>query len=237
MSTLPSSLLPANEAERLRTLRALDTLPALYEPVFGAFVALTARIFSLPISLIGVVESENVFYPANYGMSGNTRQPRAEALCSTVVLHDQVVVYQDLAWADYHAYTHQAIKTAKANEIGFYAGAPLRLPGQCNVGTLCVIDQGPRVFSASEQRLLEQLAALISHTVVVRHTCQAHGHRDEARWQRIGTLLQEDLLALTALVRYLFNRQGNPIPVPADALAQIEDRLQDLYLVLSETPH
>lgn len=234
MPTVPASLLPANDTERLRSLRSHDVLPALQESVFEEFVALTARIFSLPISLIAVVEEEDVFYPANLGMPGNDQQPRVEALCSTVILHDKAVVYQDLSGAGHSALTPQAIAAAQANELRFYAGAPLRLPDQGKVGTLCVIDRAPRVFSEHEQRLLEQVAALISQTVAVRFACKAQAKGGEARWQRIRTQLQEELQALTALVRYLFTRYGNPTPVPADVLTQVERRLHDLDVVLHE---
>ncbi|MCC3158625.1 hypothetical protein LJ737_15350 [Hymenobacter sp. 15J16-1T3B] len=39
---------------------------------------------------------------------------------------------------------------------------------------------------------------------------------------------QEELRAFTALVRFLFTRQGGQIPVPAERLAQAECRLLDL---------
>ncbi|HEX8507166.1 MAG TPA: GAF domain-containing protein [Hymenobacter sp.] len=234
MSTLPPSLLPADEPARLSSLRARGVLPTLKEPVFADFVALTARIFSLPISLIAVVEEVDVLYPANLGMPGNDRQPRVEALCSTVIMQDKAVVYQDLSRADHPAITPQAAAAAKANGLCFYAGAPLRLPDQHKVGTLCVIDREPRVFSEFEQRVLEQVAGLISQTVAVRHDCKAQARGGKARWQRICTQLQEELQALTALVRYLFTRYGNPIPVPVDVLTQVERRLHDLDHVLHE---
>ena len=85
MSPDSASPLPADESERLRSLRALDVLPTLTEPLFDAFVALTAQVFSLPISLIAVVEENEVLYPANFGMPGHYRQPRVETLCATAI--------------------------------------------------------------------------------------------------------------------------------------------------------
>jgi hypothetical protein len=82
--------------------------------------------------------------------------------------------------------------------------------------------------------LLEQVAALISQTLMMRFACKAQAKGGKARWQRIRTQLQEELQALTALVRYLFTRYGNPVPVPIEVLAQVERRLHDLDLVLHE---
>ena len=44
--------------------------------MFDEFVALTAQVFSLPISLIAVVEEDDVYYPANYSMPGNSSPGR-----------------------------------------------------------------------------------------------------------------------------------------------------------------
>lgn len=232
MSAVPPFLLPADEAERLRSLRAYDVQSALDEPVFNEIVALTARIFSLPISLIALVEAEVVHYPVNHGMPGNAVQPREGALCSTAILHNNAVVYRDLAVEINPLITAEAAHAAHQNNLRFYAGAPLRMPGDHNIGTLCVIDHQPRNFSEPEQHTLEQMATLVAHAVTVRHTCYT-GPAGEQHWQTIRVQLQEELQGLTALVRYLYARYGNPTPVPADLLAQVERRLQHSHEVLA----
>ncbi|MCC2546307.1 GAF domain-containing protein [Hymenobacter sp. BT175] len=228
-----ASLLPDDELERLRSLRAHDILPTLIEPLFDEFVALTAQVFSLPISLIAVVEEEEVYYPANHGMAGNDRQPRVEALCSTAIEKSRAVVYHDLALETSNL-SPEAVRAAEANELRFYAGALLRLPDQRPLGTLCIIDRQPRTFSADEQQMLDNLAALISQAIAARHVCFAQSHAGAERWERVRAQLQEELRELTALVRYLFTRHGVQIPVPADLLAQVERRLLDLQQFLSE---
>ncbi len=232
MPALSSSPLPADEAERLLTLRTYDVQSALDEPVFNEIVALTARIFSLPISLIALVEAEVVHYPANHGMPGHTGQPRDEALCSTAILHQHAVVYRDLAVETDPLITAKAARTALQNNLRFYAAAPLRMPGDHNIGTLCIIDHQPRNFSEPEQHTLEQMAALVARAVTVRHTCHV-APAGEQHWQTIRVQLQEELQELTALVRYLYARYGNPTPVPADLLAQVERRLQQSHEVLA----
>lgn len=232
MPPTPSSLLPEDEAERLLSLRAHEVLPSLLEPVFDEFVALTARIFSLPISLIAVVEEEEVYYAANYGMAGHDQQAREEALCATAILQDKVVVYHDLLLGEYPNLTSEAVQAAQQKQLRFYAGAPLRLPDQRKVGTLCVIDRETRLFTAAEQQLLEQIAALISQTIVVRHRLLKLSGQGEAQWQLLRGQLQEGAQELTALVRYLFTRYGVQVPVPADLLTQVARRLEDLVYLL-----
>ena len=236
MSATPASLLPADESERLQSLRAYNVLPALTEPLFDEFVALTAQVFSLPISLIAVVEEDEVYYPANHGMPGNDQQPRVEALCSTAIQQARAVVYHDLVLESSATITPEAARAAQHNELRFYAGAVLRLPDQRLLGTLCIIDRQPRTFSADEQQVLDHLAAVVSQAIAVRHACLARSAAGAAQWEHLRAQLQEELRELTALVRYLFTRYGVQIPVPADLLAQVERRLLDLQRLLTEPP-
>lgn len=239
MAAIPAFLLPEDETRRLQTLHAYELLLAFQqEPVFKEFVTLTARVFSLPISLIALVDAEQVHYPANHGMPGNDQQPREEALCSTVVAQNKAVVYRDLATEENPLITSEAAEAARRNQLRFYAAAPLRVPindEQHTIGTLCVIDRQPRTFSEPERHTLQQVAALVAHTLVVRHACQrsVSGAR---RWPALQAQLLEEVQALTALVRYLFARNGTPVPVPADLLAQVERRLRDVEQVLAATP-
>ncbi|MBF9239760.1 GAF domain-containing protein [Hymenobacter sp. BT683] len=230
----PASSLPPAEAARLRSLRAHDVLPTLAEPLFDEFVALTAQVFGLPISLISVVEEDEVLYPANHGMPGNDRQPRAEALCATAIEQARAVVYHDLAVETSASLPPEALHAAEANELRFYAGALLHLPDQRPLGTLCIIDRQARTFSAAEQHVLDHLAALVSRTIAVRLTCLTPTSAGAQRWEQLRVHLQGELRELTALVRYLFTRHGVQIPVPAALLDQVERRLQEMSQFLSE---
>lgn len=232
MANSPLPNLPADEANRLRSVRAYEVLPALTEPVFDEFVALTARIFSLPISLISVVEDDDVYYPANQGMPNNRQQLRVEALCSTAIALSRAVVYHDLALEQHPNIPSEALQAANANHVRFYAGALLRLPDQRPLGTLCVIDRTPRTFTPDEQRILELLAALVSRTIAVRHRCHQQPKIGEAQWARLSAELQEEVQAFNALVRYLFARHGTQVPVPSAFLTQVESRIRDLQGLL-----
>ena len=234
MATTPASLLPADESERLRSLRVYDVLPALIEPLFDEFVALTAQLFSLPISLIAVVEENDVFYPASYGLSGHERQARVETLCATAIQKSRTVVYHDLAVEIAATLRPEALHAAESNELRFYAGALLRLPDQRPLGTLCIIDRQARTFSETEQQVLDHLAALVSQAIAVRLTCLARPAAGAARWEQLHAQFQGELRELTALVRYLVTRHGIQIPGPADLLAQVQRRLADISRFVSE---
>lgn len=232
MATYSPSPLPDDEAARLAALRSFEVLAALAEPVFEEFVALAARLFQVPISLLSVVEETDVHYPATVGMPAHTRLPRAEVLCSTAIALGRAVVYHDVLLEQHPPIPAEVLRVAEQNHVRFYAGALLRLPDQHPLGTLCLVNHEPRPFTADEQRILELLAGLVSQTLAVRHQCRALPAGGEARWAHLSGELHEEIGALNALVRYLNARNGSAVPVPTAFLTQVEGRLHDLQEVL-----
>ncbi len=231
MST-PISLLPADELERLSTLQQYEILHSLYEPVFNDFVGLAARIFNLPISLIALVDADEVEYKANQGLPGLMSQPRVEAICSIAIKQGKTVVFTDLA--EEVSLTPEADVAAKAKDLRAYVGAPLRMPNQRNIGTLCIIDRRPRTFSADEQETLEFIASLVATTIAVRHCCLVSDGLGAAHWLRLQQQLVEEIHELIALVRYLAARFGTQVPVSQAVLEPVQRRLNDLGLLLKE---
>ncbi|WP_324680064.1 GAF domain-containing protein [Hymenobacter sp. GOD-10R] len=230
----PDSLLPADEAARLRSLHYYAILSSLHEAVFEELVRLTAQIFSLPISLIALVEAEEAIYIANQGLGDQERQPRVEALCSVAVRENKAVVFADLTTQPQQArVTAEALAAARMRDLQFYAGVPLRMPDQRTIGTLCVIDHQPRTFSAAEQQVLERISDLVAQTIAVRHYCLIDGLGEE-HWQVMQGLLVEEIEELVALVRYLGTRLAVQIPVPKHVLDLVMQRLDDVYTLLRE---
>jgi hypothetical protein len=223
---------PVTEAARLACLRHYDVLPFLHDDVLDEFVGLAARIFSLPISLFNLVDTHHVHAEARYGLPSMTSQPRAEVLCSTVVEQNQVVVYHDLLAVIPTPSNAVAIQVALAQRVRFYAAAPVRLTDQHSLGTLCLLGQQPREFTAQEQHALQSLADLVSKAIMVRYQCRTTPALGEAHWQRLHALLHEEVQALGALVRYLLIRYGSIVPVPEEVLYLVSRRLADLHILL-----
>lgn len=110
----PDSLLPADEPARLGSLHHYVIRSSLHEAVFEELVRLTAQVFSLPISLITLVEADEAVYIANQGLPGQERQPRAEAICALAVRQNTAVVFADLAEAQQQAQLTAALAAALA---------------------------------------------------------------------------------------------------------------------------
>jgi GAF domain-containing protein len=233
-STLtPSWLLPLDEAKRLHTLHHYDSKQGLQEPVFAELVRLVARLFSLPVALITLVDAEQVLGQANFGLPGVVRQARVESLCALTIKQNKAVVFTDLAHEAQQRLSTATMAIAHAKERGlrFYAGVPVRMPDQRPIGTLCVSGYQPRVFSVEEQQLLAQL---VSTLLVVRHSCKLSTLEGDARWEFILAQTEEEVRELDALVRYLLLRFGSHVPMQPDVLQPLERRLSALLQFIAE---
>jgi putative methionine-R-sulfoxide reductase with GAF domain len=235
LSSPSPSLLPADEAQRLQSLRAYNILHTPPERLFAELVALSAHVFGLPVSLLGIVEAEEVVYKATYGMPGLRGLPRAETFCDIAIRQNKCVVFWDVTQVQHALLTEAAIATVRARGIRFYAGAPLRLPDEQTIGTLCVVGYEPRPFSAEEQLLLEQLAQVVELIIAARHTCLISRGLGWAHWGVLENQLAEEVQMLSAWVsQQLVLLGGSLVAVPPVVLAQVQLCLHELQKLLQE---
>ncbi len=234
MTATPAILLPANEAERLRSLHQYEILHALQEELFDEMVVLAGAAFRLPIAYVSLVDAERVHYKATFGLPPLPPNPRAELLCAQVVKHGRVVVYHDLAAAARTPLDDAAIQKCLDQGMRFYAGAPLRMPDQHVIGTLCLAGPQPREFSDEEQQLLEELVGIVSQAIVVRYHCHRTLALGPAQWQALAQAARDEVYGLGALVRYLTARYGPAVPVPEEVIRPMRRRLHDLRAIMQD---
>lgn len=201
MTAFPKSLIPENEAARLRTLHLYQIVNTTPEPIFDDYVAWAAQLFNTPISLISLVDDEYVYFKALTGAEGVSGLPRTESMCSAAILPDVPVVL-----TDYKAESCELIKPDVAQALGlnFYAGAALRMPDGSRIGMMAVIGREARGISTNEAAVLKRLAELVSETIELRFN-YLRTQQTQA-WEAAQAELMETLDDNTALARYLTNR-------------------------------
>jgi GAF domain-containing protein len=227
MTTFPDSLVPANDAARLRTLYQYDIVNTTAEPIFDDYTAWAAQLFNTPIALISLVDDEYVWFKSVTGAEGIPGLPRAESMCSAAILQNEAVVT-----SDYKPESCALIKPDVAQAIGlkFYAGAALQMPDGARVGMLAVIGREFRTFSDKEAAVLARLAGLVSQTIALRVGYLRAGHQEE--WEQAQAELADTLDENSALARYL-NSRNQGIDYEDDEVVElIERRLDGLAKVL-----
>ncbi|MHA7278397.1 GAF domain-containing protein [Arthrobacter sp. MDT2-2] len=82
--------------------------------------------------------------------------PRNLSLCATTIDHDRTLVIPDAA-ADPGRRHHPLV--AGGPEVRFYAGHPLCTASGWRIGTACLMDDRPRIFTREDVQALRRLAA------------------------------------------------------------------------------
>ena len=157
-------LIPADEAERLAAVRRYDLLDTPPDGSFDRITALAARLFSVPVAIVSVVDTDRIWFKSHHGTDVE-QIGRDPGLCASAILHEDAWVVSD-ARIDPRTLANPLV----AGEFGlqFYAGVPLRSRDGYNLGTLCILDREPREFSDADVRTLEDLAAIIMNDLELR---------------------------------------------------------------------
>ena len=221
-----SSLLPANEAERLQALAPYRVLGTAPDAVFDEVVRLTAKLFEVPIALVSLVDEGSVWFKANFGLAGATQVERDESVCSVAILQQETTVYSDLVNEPCQL-TKPGV--AEALQMRFYAGHPLRNAAGYNIGALCVIDRQPRQLTAAEQQRLQHLAQVVMQLLELRLALHRHPEHASATWVSLYERLDLSLTRLDTLAELA---RWEESPTTPAALNYQQSREEEMELVM-----
>lgn len=146
-----------SEAEKLRLLSVERSQVLEVEDAerFDRIVRYAREIFQVSSASIGVITADQqILFSVTGPLSRSV--DRGDALCNVTIQDEHLLVVEDTH--EDPRFSTNALVTGDPR-IRFYAGCPLRGPGGWLIGTLCVIDQRPRAFTAEDQRVLRSLAA------------------------------------------------------------------------------
>lgn len=153
-----------DEEGRMQAVHRYRILDTPRDGAFDRITALAARLFSVPVSIVSVVDHDRIWFKSHHGTSAD-QVGRDPGLCASAILQSDPWVVTD-ASTDLRALANPLV----AGEAGFkaYAGIPLQTPDGYNLGTLCILDHQPRQFSAEDIRTLEDLAAIVMNDLEMR---------------------------------------------------------------------
>lgn len=140
-----------NRIQSSHDLNILDTPP---EERFDRITKIAQIMFDVPIALVSLVDSDRQWFKSCAGLSV-TETPRSMSFCSHAILNEDVMTVSDATQDE--RFANNPLVTGNPN-IRFYAGKPIRHPDGKMLGTLCIIDTKPRVFSRADKSVLIDLA-------------------------------------------------------------------------------
>lgn len=147
---------PYNEAARLQALQSFNILDTPPEERFDRITRLAQQVFQVPIALVSLIDAERQWFKSRQGL-GACETPRSISFCGHAILTPNLFVVpdalHDLRFRDNPLVTGDPL-------IRFYAGFPLTVLGDKRLGTLCIIDRVPRLWSPEDQRLMSDLGQM-----------------------------------------------------------------------------
>lgn len=155
---------PTNEKQRLLAVRRYEILDTPADRVFDRITSIAARLVSVPISIISIVDSDRIWFKSHHGTDID-QVDRGSGLCSFAIVQERPLVIND-ALSDRRTFSSPLV----AGDFGlrFYAGAPLTTPQGFKLGTLAVIDKAPRAISDDHLAILEDLASIVVDELELR---------------------------------------------------------------------
>ena len=153
---MPEAPLPANEAQRLEALRALNLLDTPPEERFDRITRLAARVLNVPMACVVLVDDNREFFKSRYGFD-LVEIARNDSFCPYTILENKQMVVPDAKLDERFAQNRFVLDKPY---VRFYVGDPIAAADGNLVGALCVMDHQPRVPSAEDLAVLHDLALI-----------------------------------------------------------------------------
>ncbi len=166
-----NSILPSNEAGRLKALKRFQILDSPPDGAFDRIVSIAARVFNMPIALVTLVDQDRIWFKAKSGLEGVEQINRDPGLCASAILSDDIYLVEN-AKEDVRTLANPLV----CSEFGlqFYAAVPLKTRDGYNIGTLCLIDKKPRFLSSEQMSLLQDFGNIVVDEMELRLSALKH---------------------------------------------------------------
>jgi diguanylate cyclase (GGDEF)-like protein len=149
--------IPLDETKRLRALTTLCLLDTLPEEKFDRVTRLACRTFNVPIATVSLVDRDRQWFKSKQGLDA-CETARSDSFCGHTILTEAQLVVHD---AKLHPYFADNPFVVGDPFIRFYAGQPVHGPDGSRIGTLCIIDRQPRIFTPEDAIILADLGSMV----------------------------------------------------------------------------
>lgn len=150
---------PHNEQHRLAILRSINILDTPIEERFERVTRLVSRVLCAPIAAISLVDDSRQWFKSIRGYDVK-ETARNHSFCAHAILGQGTFMVEDAALDERFSENPFVVSSPS---IRFYAGFPLCITKDVNVGTLCVYDVAPRSIDGESLQFLEDMAATVAN--------------------------------------------------------------------------
>jgi len=155
------------DAERLATLRRTALLDTPPEEAFDRLTRLATTLLRVPVALVSLVDGDRQFFKSSVGLPeplASLRQtPLTHSFCKHVVASGEPLILSDIGKSSFK----DDPSVFGLGEMA-YTGVPLTTTEGHALGSFCVVDTGPREWTAEEIETLRILASSVMTEIAVR---------------------------------------------------------------------
>ena len=154
------SLLEAvRDPDRLAALRATGALGGPFRPALDRIAHVAARVLNAPVAFVSLVDQDRQVFAGCVGLAkepwaSDRATPLSHSFCQHAVARREPLIIND-AREDPVLKDNLAIRDL---DVIAYLGVPLITPDGHALGSLCVIDDKPRLWTTEQVQLMADLA-------------------------------------------------------------------------------
>ena len=158
----PATVMAAvRDVERLRSLRATGLLDSPEQETFDRHARIASEALDAPVALVSLVDEDRQFFKSCLGLpepwQTDREAPLSHSFCQHAVAAREPLIVDD---ARDHPTLKDNLAIRDMNVIA-YAGIPLIGSDDQALGTLCTIDDHPRVWTKHQVSILKDIAASV----------------------------------------------------------------------------
>jgi GAF domain-containing protein len=150
------------DRDRLASLRAVQTISAERRPALDRIASVASRVLNTPVALVTLVDEDRQVFAGCVGLTqepwaSDRATPLSHSFCAHAVASREPLVVTD-------AREHPDLKTNPAIrdlDVVAYLGVPLIGPDGHALGSFCVTDSEPRLWTSEQVAIMRDLAASV----------------------------------------------------------------------------
>lgn len=158
---------------RIEVLSDLNLLDSQKEEAFDRLTRLASKITNSPVSLVSLVDIDRQFFKSLFGLpepwASQRETPLSHSFCQHVVASNEPLIVED-------ARLNEMLKDNLAIpdlDVIAYLGMPLTTSDGIPLGSFCVIDSKPRVWTEREIDIVRELAISTMTEIELRAQVEA----------------------------------------------------------------
>lgn len=157
--------IPTNERERINVLHSFSILDTLPEEDYDNITTIASQLCQTQIALITLVDNDRQWFKSKFGLDV-PETSRDVAFCAHAINDPYETFIVDDAHKDERFFDNPLV--VGYPYIHFYAGVPLVTDEGLPLGTLCVLDDRPKVLSESQITSLRALSKQVVNLLELR---------------------------------------------------------------------